>query len=286
MNAAMAPLNRRSFEGNNMKKNVLLPVAMGVAALSFAGQGAFASCSAIASAWNGKDAQINAVVGQAGNGGYGLPMWVAAVDETGKICKVYNTAGSGATIGNSSWLGSRDIAAQKANTANAFSLDAFAIGTANLYGMTLPGGSLYGLQHSNPIDGSTAYLGSSTDYGTASDPLVNRRIGGVNVFGGGLALYNNAHKKVGALGVSGDTSCTDHAVAWKIRHILSLDSVPAGFVSGYAPAPAFAVKGDEMIIKRSGNAANVQNTYKQVSCAHNAINNPSSGATTGVILEP
>jgi hypothetical protein len=30
------------------------------------------------------------------------------------------------------------------------------------------------------------------------------------------------------LGVSGDTSCTDHIIAWKVRDMLGLDSVPAG----------------------------------------------------------
>jgi hypothetical protein len=57
---------------------------------------------------------------------------------------------------------------------------------------------------------------------------VNPKIGGVNVFGGGLALYNKDGKLVGALGVSGDTSCTDHIIAWKVRHALNLDNVPAG----------------------------------------------------------
>ncbi len=57
---------------------------------------------------------------------------------------------------------------------------------------------------------------------------VGHKIGGVNVFGGGLALYNSQGKLVGALGVSGDTSCTDHIIAWKIRHALNFDSVPAG----------------------------------------------------------
>jgi hypothetical protein len=32
----------------------------------------------------------------------------------------------------------------------------------------------------------------------------------------------------GGLGVSGDTSCTDHIIAWKLRHELNLDNVPAG----------------------------------------------------------
>ena len=29
-------------------------------------------------------------------------------------------------------------------------------------------------------------------------------------------------------GVSGDTSCADHIIAWKVRHALNLDNVPAG----------------------------------------------------------
>ena len=58
--------------------------------------------------------------------------------------------------------------------------------------------------------------------------MVGRKIGGVNVFGGGLALYTKEGKLVGALGISGDTSCTDHLVAWKLRKALGLDYVPAG----------------------------------------------------------
>lgn len=252
--------------------------ALEVIALSMASQAALATCDDIIAAYT---PAVLTVVGAAENGGYGLPMWVAAVDETGKVCGVVNTAGSGAAIGNKSWLGSRVIAAQKASTANAFSLDGFVISTANLYGLTQPGGSLYGLQHSNPVDASIAYLGSPDTYGTANDPLVGKRVGGINVFGGGLALYDHNGKKVGAIGVSGDTSCTDHAVAWKMRHLMDFDHVvPVGFVSGYAPAPSFPVIGDEMII-----SSDVVNDYKQVSCAHNAITDPVEGAATGVIIE-
>jgi hypothetical protein len=49
----------------------------------------------------------------------------------------------------------------------------------------------------------------------------------VVVFGGGLALYDGS-TIVGALGVSGDTSCGDHNVAWRVRKALGLDKVPAG----------------------------------------------------------
>ncbi|HYF39176.1 MAG TPA: hypothetical protein VD930_05780, partial [Gemmatimonadales bacterium] len=35
-------------------------------------------------------------------------------------------------------------------------------------------------------------------------------------------------KLLGGLGVSGDTSCSDHIIGWKLRHKLNLDNVPAG----------------------------------------------------------
>jgi hypothetical protein len=58
--------------------------------------------------------------------------------------------------------------------------------------------------------------------------MVGKRIGGVNVFGGGLALYNQNRVLIGAIGVSGDTSCADHNIAWRTRNQLELDWVPAG----------------------------------------------------------
>ena len=48
------------------------------------------------------------------------------------------------------------------------------------------------------------------------------------MFGGGLALYNSNGTLVGAIGVSGDTSCADHNIAWRARHNLNMDFVPAG----------------------------------------------------------
>jgi Haem-degrading len=81
-----------------------------------------------------------------------------------------------------------------------------------------------------------AYRGPATSFGQSNDPMVGRRIGGVNVFGGGLALYNASHVLVGAIGVSGDSSCADHNIAWRTRSTLKLDHVPAG-VSGDASRP-------------------------------------------------
>lgn len=266
-----------------MKMNKKLSIALGAVVLAMANQSAFATCAEIVSAYNANKAAVNAVVGQADNGGYGLPMWISAVDESGKICGIVNTSGRAGSenIGNSSWLGSRVISAQKANGANAFSLDAFSISSGNLQGLTREQGSLFGLQASNPVDATIAYLGNAATFGTGDDPLVGKRIGGINVFGGGLALYKTGSIKIGAIGVSGDTSCTDHAVAWKVRKILGFDYVPGGFVSGYSPAPGFTIKGDELIIKRDGNTGNF---YGQPSCAHNAILNPTAGVNTGVVI--
>jgi hypothetical protein len=58
--------------------------------------------------------------------------------------------------------------------------------------------------------------------------MVGKAIGGIIVFGGGLPLYAQNGKLVGGLGLSGDTSCTDHIIAWKVRHELHLDAVPMG----------------------------------------------------------
>jgi uncharacterized protein GlcG (DUF336 family) len=166
------------------------------------------------------------------NGGFGLEMWATVVNRDGVVCAVAFTGGDR----GDQWPGSRVISAQKANTANAFSLPGLALSTANLYSAVQPGGSLFGLQLSNPVNTDVAYGGSPTNYGRPNDPMGGGRIGGVNVFGGGLALYNSSDTLVGAIGVSGDSSCADHNIAWRTRNTLSLDYVPAG-VSGDATRP-------------------------------------------------
>jgi uncharacterized protein GlcG (DUF336 family) len=173
--------------------------------------------------------------------------WATIVDRDGVVCAV---AFSGVNRG-AQWPGSRVISAQKANTANAFSLDAssssggsgqpsgLSLSTANLYSAVQPGGSLFGLQESNPVNTEVAYQEPSSDYGTAKDPMVGQKIGGVNVFGGGLALYAKGSTIVGGVGVSGDTSCADHDVAWRVRHHLGLDHLVsvAGVAALFASDP-------------------------------------------------
>ena len=205
--------------------------------------------------WQALKTALTTAVSESGNGGLGNNMWGAIVDKSGIVCAV---AFSGADY-TQQWLGSRAIAAQKANTGNAFSLGpntrgaGLALSSANLFSAVQPGGSLYGLQASNPVDTAVTYgnqlsvgpidppPANANTFGTTQDPLVGQRVGGINVFGGGLALYQGG-KRVGGLGVSGDTSCTDHMIAWWTRHLLGFDVFsgiqgPASLFAGDASHP-------------------------------------------------
>ena len=165
-------------------------------------------------------------------GGFENDMWATIVDSNGVVCVVTKSGDSN----NDQWLGSRVISAQKANTANAFSLNAgaggvfvgLALSTGNLYSLVQSGGILFGLQESNPVDVGVAYRGNPSKFGEHNDPMVGGKIGGLNVFGGGLGLYDEDGLLVGGLGVSGDTSCADHNIAWETRDALFLDNPPLG----------------------------------------------------------
>ncbi len=171
---------------------------------------------------------------KADNGGLNFDMWGSLVTRDGTICAV---AFTGEKTGDQ-WLGSRVISAQKANTAISFNLPSFALSTANLYSIVQPGGFAFGIQESNPVDTKVAYKGNFKNYGTTKDPMVGEKLGGINVFGGGLALYDDKGEFIGGIGVSGDSSCADHLIAWRLRHEMNLDYVPAG------PAPT---KDDQII---------------------------------------
>jgi uncharacterized protein GlcG (DUF336 family) len=175
------------------------------------------------------EAALDAVVDVGGNAGLANEMWGTVVNRDGVVCAVVF---SGNDRGDQ-WPGSRVISAQKAYTANAFSLPSDAgfggaLSSGNLYGTVLEQGSLLGLQFSNPVDPEKAYAGNAKKFGQRNDPMTGKRVGGVNVFGGGLALYDEDGHLVGGIGVSGDTSCTDHVIAWKTRDSLELDNVPGG----------------------------------------------------------
>ena len=79
------------------------------------------------------------------------------------------------------WLGSLDISIKKAKTARFFDMPTGVIGS-----LSQPGGSLFGIEHSN---------------------------GGLITFPGGIPLKDASGKVIGGIGVSGSTVEDDHAVA-------------------------------------------------------------------------
>ena len=156
------------------------------------------------------------------NGGLGNHMWATVVDRDGIIRTVVFT---GDHRGDQ-WPGSRIISAQKAFTANGFSLAGFGLSTANLFAGSQQWNFLYRIDL--PTDTMAAYAGDPERFGQEDDPLVGKIMGGTCVFGGGLALYNATGSLIGGLGVSGDFSCVDHIIAWKVRDYLALDHVAKG----------------------------------------------------------
>lgn len=214
------------LEKDRSAKSAIVFVAGLLAAFVLSASSVFAqggNCSALPTR-SALETALNAVVDAGGNGGFPLQMWLTTVNRDGEVCEVIF---SGNDRGDQ-WPGSRVISAQKANTANAFSLPGLALSTANLFSAVQPGNSLYGLQHSNPVDTTVAYGGVSANNGQPNDHMAGKKIGGVNVFGGGLPLYNSGGTLVGALGVSGNTSCTDHIIAWKVRDAVKFDTLPGG----------------------------------------------------------
>ena len=162
------------------------------------------------------------------NGGLGFEMWATILDRDGKVVDVVF---SGENRGDQ-WPGSRVISAQKANTANAFSLPrASRCRPRTSSRRCSPAGACSAFRRATRWTRRRVCRPAS-NYGKANDPMVGRRIGGINVFGGGLALYAPSGTLLGGLGVSGDTSCSDHIIAWKLRFALNLDNVPNGPAAG------------------------------------------------------
>jgi uncharacterized protein GlcG (DUF336 family) len=149
----------------------------------------------------------------------GARMWGAVVNRDGEVC-AYNTS---TTDRSQVWPGSQAIAKAKAYTANAFSLDDFALSTARLYTFTQPGHSLWSLGQSNLFDPGALAPPATGDGGR------QRIAGGLIFFGGGLPIYRDG-KIVGGLGVSGDTSCADHEIAKRVRDLAG-QNPPGGMLA-------------------------------------------------------
>ena len=178
-----------------MKKIVLSVVLLVSLATSVYG----ANCVGLPSESDLKSALIASGGNHAGGLFNGTRMWAAVVNRDGEVCGFVTSTADPSQV----WPGSQAIAKAKAYTANAFSLDNFALSTARLYTFTQPGHSLNSLGQSNLFNSS--FLAAPSGQGGG----LNQIAGGLIFFGGGVPLYKNG-KIIGGLGISGDTACTDH----------------------------------------------------------------------------
>jgi len=170
------------------------------------------NCSALPSE-GALQAAMTAAAGASAGGLFGgSRMWAAVVNRDGETCGYITSTPDPSQV----WPGSQAIAKAKAYTANAFSLDSFALSTARLYTFTQPGHSLNSLGQSNPFNSQLLAPPPGTAGGT------NQIAGGMIFFGGGVPLYKNG-VIIGGLGISGDTSCTDHEIAKRVRSALGLN---------------------------------------------------------------
>ncbi|SFK35070.1 GlcG/HbpS family heme-binding protein [Methylocapsa palsarum] len=117
----------------------------------------------------------------------GTQMCIAVVDSGANLKAFYRM--------DDAWVGSIDIAIKKAKTAVFFGMPTGLIGK-----LSQPGGSLYGIEHSND---------------------------GLITFPGGLPIVDNEGVLVGAVGVSGSSVENDHAVAQAGVAVIGVSDLPA-----------------------------------------------------------
>jgi uncharacterized protein GlcG (DUF336 family) len=152
------------------------------------------------------------VEGEAGGLFSGQMEWASIVNRQGELCATAVATDDPA----SAWPGSQAVSKAKAYTANAYSTDGLPLSTARLYTLTLPGHSLWGVAEPNPF--RPECLAAPNDINATNGKVC----GGSIAFGGGVPLYRGK-TRVGGLGLSGDTACTDHEIAKRIRHLAELD---------------------------------------------------------------
>ena len=217
------------------------------------------------------------------NGGRAHHGWLTLVDSKGIVCAVVTSAPDGIDVTTDmSGIGHREQSAKKANTSVAFSNNEVALASGNLYVPSMPGGQLFGTILST-LDSVAINGTDSTKWGTDKDPMIGKIVGGYAPVAGGLPLYNSSKKKVGAIGVSGDTFCTSHVVAWKIREKLagggySVANVPSGIANGYTND---ALVQDINPAQVPGTTAYSKGGFGFVQCLNNPTNANDGGSIEG-----
>ena len=144
-NLVIYPTKERGREMNIQRWVISGSIGFGISVLASAAFAQSAPCSGLPS-WAALKSALQAAVASSGNGGLGFNMWATVVAPDGTVCAVAFSGGQY----TDQWLGSRIISAQKANTANAFSLSngaapltslfptGLALSTANLYSAVQP----------------------------------------------------------------------------------------------------------------------------------------------------
>ena len=117
----------------------------------------------------------------------GTKMCIAIVDSGANLKAFYRM--------DDAWVGSIDISIKKAKTAVFFGMPTGQIGK-----LSQPGGSLFGIEHSNE---------------------------GLITFPGGLPIVDHEGVLVGAIGVSGSSVENDHAVALAGVAVVGVSDLPA-----------------------------------------------------------
>lgn len=200
--------------------------------------------------------------GEAGGLFGGRHEWAAIVDRSGILCSVVTASDSPGLR----WPGSRTIAMAKAFTANGFSTNHAPVSTARLYTLSQPGRPLYGAFVANPFNPECL--------NKMGFDLV---CGGTVIFGGGLALYRDS-TVVGGLGVSGDTPCTDHEIAKRVRAMANL--VPPG--GNFVDDIEYAVAGPPSVYTHPL----CRNTWRNGEKIGDAPPEPTYGYVSSLPVEP
>lgn len=217
--------------------------------------------------------------GAAANGGIGMPVWLSLVDTSGTVCAIVHPLDSSVKefdVTSEMAMAHRVISIHKANTANAFSTNMIGVASGNLFSASAPGGAAYGYNLDSQID---PFLGKPIFFGTTKDPVIGKRLGGYDTTAGGLALFDNNKKKIGAIGVSGDTHCSNHVIAWKIREQLASGAykstnVPFGLSAKY----------NDMLIQdiipdtKTGGAGFSESSYGHPQCRNNPTVEQAAGS--------
>lgn len=219
-----------------------------LAGASFATSSMASTCKDLPTAAELKSALMSVAKldGGASNGGVGAPEWLTEVDSSGVVCAIVHNLPADTDVTEHLAINHRILSAQKAAISNGFSRSNGVSGT----GLGVSSANIFfGSQFNEVAQGLDSLVNSQVNpfsgdpkkWGTTSDPLVGKRVGGNAAIPGGLSLWNSAKTKVGAIGASGDFRCTDHVIAWKVREVLrkgayTVANVPFGLSSAHNDA--------------------------------------------------